>query len=686
MKPAALAFALAALAGLHADEGMWTFDNLPTAQMKAKYGFTPDAAWVDHVRLSTLRFPGGTGSFISGDGLVLTNHHVGHGWIEKVSDAAHDYVKNGFVAPGRSAEIKVPGLELRTLMAMENVTAAMEKAPAPGATDAQAGAARQEALDKLIKETQARTGLTCEAVSLYQGGETWIYSYKVHKDVRLVMAPEYAIAAFGMDWDNFSFPRHDLDFSLFRVYEDGKPYHPAHHLAWSPSGVKYGDLTLVVGHPGRTSRLETLAQMEAYRDTLNPVRIRSLDRNRKALHAFSALGTEEARQVSGTLMGLENGYKVYVNETIGLKDKDAMAGVARMEAELKAAVAKDPALQSETGASWDLIAQAMARRCAGAKEDLLVGARGSKLLEFALGLARLQDETARPAAQRQAGYRTDKDLDKRKARLKDMEIPGMDLERTLFTVGIQEAKDELGGSHPFVATLLEGRTPEAAARELLKGTRLQDASYRASLLEGGPKALRESRDPLVVLALKVDALAAPIRQLREETQAVIDEQGARIAKARFKVRGKIDYPDATFSLRLSYGAVETYEANGTLVQPFTTFGGLYDRADAWGPEAENHSWALPRRWVERRGKLDLSTHFDLISTNDIIGGNSGSPLLNRKGEVAGLVFDGNIESNAGRFFFDPKVNRTVAVDGAAIIAALEKVYDAGHLAKEIQSK
>ncbi|BDU71849.1 S46 family peptidase [Mesoterricola silvestris] len=672
MKRSALgiAFTLVALTGLHADEGMWTFDNLPAARMKAKYDFTPDAAWLDHVRLATVRFPGGTGSFISGDGLVLTNHHVGHGWIERVSDAAHDYVKNGFVAKDRQAEIKVPGLELATLMAMENVTAQVAKA---------AGDPR-EALARLARESGARTGLRCEPVSLYQGGESWLYSYKIHKDVRLVMAPEYAIAAFGMDWDNFSFPRHDLDFSLFRVYEDGKPYVPPHHLAFAPSGPKYGDLTLVVGHPGHTSRLETLAQMEAYRDALNPARIRTLDRTRKALHAFAARGAENARIVSGTLMGLENSYKVFVNETLGLKDKDAMAAVAAAEKELREAVAKDPALQASTGRSWDLVAEAMARRSAVARES---AASGGSLLGYVHGLLRLEEQLALPAAQRGAGYRTDKELEARRAALGGRRLTNPGLERETFLAAAKGALEDLGPDHPFVKALLDGRSPEAATQALFDGTRLLDPAARAKAAEAGVKG---STDPLVVLGRRLFGIQESLRKVREETEAVIAEQGARIARARFQVKGRSVYPDATFTLRLSYGAVETYPANGTLAQPFTTFGGLYDRADAWGPDAENHSWELPERWVKARGKLDMSTHFDFITTNDIIGGNSGSPMVDRQGRVVGLVFDGNIESNAGRFFFDPRVNRAVSVDASAILEALSKVYDANHLATEIKSK
>ncbi|BDU75977.1 S46 family peptidase [Mesoterricola sediminis] len=675
---------LIAAPALRADEGMWTFDNLPTQKMKAKYGFAPDAAWLDHVRLSAVRFPGGSGSFISADGLVLTNHHVGHSWIERVSDPTHDYVGNGFVAATRDQEIKVPGLELHTLMSMENVTEALAKAVPAGADEARAAAARQEALAGLLKEARTRTGLLCEPVVLYQGGETWIYAYKVHKDVRLVMAPEYGIAAFGKEWDNFSYPRFCLDFSLFRVYEDGKPYRPAHHLAWAASGPKYGDMTFMVGHPGRTSRLETLAQMEAQRDALTPLMVRTLDRARKVLHAYAASGPEQARQVSDAIMGVENGYKVYVNQLTGLRDKEAMAEVARAEAELRAAVEKDPALKALAGGSWDKVAAATARRVKAAVEESLVGGLGSRTLEFALAVARLEAEAALPKGERDPQFRSDADIERVKGRLKATLIPAPALEKESIVAGLKAAQAELGAAHPFVAAALQGRTPEAAAEALVSGTRLMDAKVREGLLSGGSEAA--AKDPMLVLARRILEIQKPIRKEQREVQAILSEHGGRIAQARFRVRGRSVYPDATFTLRLTYGAVETYPSAGTLAPPFTTFGGLYDRADAWGPEAEDHSWELPKRWQEARGRLDLRTRFNFITNNDIIGGNSGSPVVDRQGRLIGLVFDGNIESNAGRFFFDPKVNRAISVDASAILAALDKVYGAGHLVTEINAK
>ena len=677
-----LAAGLCSAAPLRADEGMWTFDNLPLARMQARYGFAPDRAWLDQVRLSVLRFPGGTGSFISRDGLVLTNHHVAHAWIERISDAAHDYVKDGFMAPDRARELPVPGLEVRTLMAMTDVTAEVARAVPPSATEAEAAQARKEALARLLQAEEARTGFAGEAVTLYQGGETWIYSYDVHSDVRLVLAPEFGIAAFGRDWDNFTFPRHDLDFALFRVYEHGRPYRPRHFLRWSRAGLRNGDLTLVAGHPGRTSRLETLAQMEAARDVLNPLRLRGLDRARQALHAFAAHGPEQARLVSPQLLMLENSYKIYQAETAGLKDPEAMARVAQAERELQAKVAADPALQASAGRSWELIRQAVRTRCGFARESAMLNGRGSRALEFALGLVRWKAEAGKPAAQRQVGYRTDRDVEKLQSALAFREALPSAVEEVLLAEGLEDAVQELGPEHPIVAALLEGRSPQDQARALA-GSALLNPAGRRALLRATPAAVRDSRDPLVALAWKLEELARPYRQQEEAADAVIQEHGARIAQARFALDGKADYPDATFSLRLSYGAVESVPANGTLTQPFTTFGGLFDRADAWGPLAEGHSWELPARWQARRQVLDPRTPLNFISSNDIIGGNSGSPVLDRQGELVGLVFDGNIGCLPGRFYYDPRFNRAVSVDARAILAVLGQVYDAPALVREI---
>ncbi|HJW09672.1 MAG TPA: S46 family peptidase, partial [Holophagaceae bacterium] len=555
MKPSRLSLSLLALVlaggALRADEGMWTFDNIPAQKMKAKYGFAPDQAWLDHVRLSAVRFPGGSGSFISEDGLVLTNHHVGRGSIQQLSGPGKDYIKNGFYAGTREGELKVPGLELYTLMAMDDVTARVNKAAAGAKDDKAALKAREAEIEAIKKEMEAKSHLTCESVSLYQGGETWIYSYKKHTDVRLVFAPEQQIAFFGGDADNFTYPRHNLDFSLFRVYEDGKPYHPAHHLRWTHEGVKAGDLTFVTGHPGSTSRLQTLAQMRYAGETALPMRLKSLERQIASLKAYAAGSEEHARQVNSQIFGLENSQKALTGYWSGLKDQEAMARIAAAEKDLKAKVAKDPKLQARVGQSWNRIAQAMQAAKAMSKESLAVGTRNSVLLGYALQLVRLPAEEAKRNDLRLEEYQ-DSSLKSTKARLLVPRPFYPELEIAEFTAGLQESVDLLGANHPFVKAMLGGNSPAEVAKAAVEGSKLGDPEVRKALLEGGQKALDASSDPMILLARKLDPLGRDLRKRqKEQVASVLTEQGGRIAQARFAAYGKTTYPDATFTLRLS---------------------------------------------------------------------------------------------------------------------------------------
>ncbi|BDU71850.1 S46 family peptidase [Mesoterricola silvestris] len=679
-----LAAILACAPGLRADEGMWTFDNLPVQKLKADYNFTPDQAWLDHVRLSSLRFPGGSGSFISADGLVLTNHHVGRGSVQQLSSKEHDYIRDGFIAATRGEELKVPGLELYTLMAMENVTDRVNKAVKPGSDDKEALKARKDELGKITKEIQDRTGLTAEAVTLYAGGEYWMYQYKKHTDVRLVMAPEQQIAFFGGDSDNFTYPRHNLDFTLFRVYEDGKPYHPAHHLNWTKTGVKNGDLTFVVGHPGSTERLGTSAQMAFAGGFSLPMRIKGMERQRQALLDYAKLSPENKRQVGSTIFGLENGIKAMNGYLAGLKDQEAMARIAKAEATLKAKVAADR--DSDAAGSWDAIEKALEVQKALFQESQALNARSgaayeSALLGHALTLVRLAEESAKPSDQRLEEYRDTRLEGVRKRLLVNRPFYPA-LETAMFTFGLTES-----AGTPLVASILGGRTPAEFAKAAVDGSRLNDPAVRKALVEGGKKAIDASQDPMIVLARKIDGPNREFRRkLEDQVTSVLAEHGGRIAKARFKAYGKSVYPDATFTLRMTYGPVASYPANGTHIQPFTTLGGLYDRAAAWGPEAENGAWSLPKRWIENRSKVNPDTPFVFAHAVDIIGGNSGSPVIDRKGDLIGLIFDGNIESLPGHFFYDGKVNRGIAVDARAILESLDKVYADKPIVHEILGK
>jgi hypothetical protein len=686
MRLRTLALLSLAAAALRADEGMWTFDNVPKARIKAAHGFEPGDAFLDRLRLSTLRFPGATGAFVSADGLVLTNHHVGMGAIQQVSAKGRDYVKDGFVARSRAEEIRVPGYELLLLESMADVTSAVNAAVKPGMDDKAARTARENALAAIQKAEAERTGLTCNPVTLYQGGEYWIYRYKKFTDVRLVMAPEEGIAFFGGDWDNFTWPRHDLDFTLFRVYEDGRPYRPAHFLKLAATGAKAGDLVFASGHPAATARQETVAQMALARDKVIPLRLKSLARLRDALAAHGRTSEEARRLVGDQLRSLENNLKRQNGWLTGLRDATAMARIQADEKALQAAVVQDPALKARTGEAWARIARAAAREGQLLQESTFVAPRNATLLGHALTLVRFAAETARPDAARLTEFK-EANLKATRTRLLSPRPLDAGVETATLAANLAEAREELGAAHPFVKAMLGGRTPGEAAEAAVKGSKLADPAERKRLLDGGAKALEGSTDAMIQLALRLDPLNRKVRkQVEDEVQGVYTNMGGRIADARFKVYGKTQYPDATFTLRLTYGPIETYPANGTKQQPFTTFAGLFDRAWGHGGQAFDGAWALPPRWKEAAAKLDLATPYNFAYACDTTGGNSGSPVVNTDGELVGLNFDSNIEAQVGRYFYDGRTKRSIAVDARAIVEALEKVYGAADLAGELRGK
>ena len=667
-----------------ADEGMWTFDSPPLMQLKDKYNFTPTQQWLDHIRLSSVRFnDGGSGSFVSPNGLVITNHHVAFGQLQKVSTKEKDYVKDGFYAKTQTDELKCPDLELNVLVSMENVTTRVQGAVKPGMSEKQALTARRAEQAKIEKESLDKTGFRSDVVSLYAGGEYWLYRYKKYTDVRLVFAPEQQVAFFGGDPDNFTFPRYDLDFAVLRVYENGRPVQSKDYLKWNTKGAADGDLVLISGHPGSTQRGLTVAQLENERDLMYPTRINRFKRQLQALRAYAARGPEQARQAADDIFGLENTVKAFNGEFNGM-DKSLFDKKTKEESDLRAKVAANPEWQRDFADAWEAIAGATTKQAQLFKQQQFRSiSTASNLASLARQIVVLVAEIKKPDAERLSGYH-DSQLEELKFYLFSPAPIYPEFEEAMLTFSLQDSLDQLGSDDPWVKTVLNGKTPAQVASEVIRGTKLTDPAVRKSLVEGGEAAVNASSDPLIALARKVDPFFREIRKEYEDNvESVMTSAGEKIAKARFAIYGKSVYPDATFTLRLAYGTVQGYPMNGTKAPSKTTFYGLYDRSASFDNKPP---FNLVPRFVQQKSKIDLSTPLDFVMTADIIGGNSGSPVINRNGEFVGIIFDGNIESLTGNFVYLEETNRAVAVHSAAIVEALRKIYDAPAVANELEGK
>jgi Peptidase S46 len=668
---------------LIAEEGMWTFDNPPLKQLADKYNFHPTQAWLDHLRLSSVRLnDGGSGSFVSPDGLLLTNHHVARGQLQKNSTAEHDYVRDGFYASTPAEEMKTPDLEVNVLVNMQDVTERVQGAAKGMTDDVQAEKARDAEVAAIEKESKDKTGLRSDVVTLYNGGEYWLYQYKAYTDVRLVFAPEEQAAFFGGDPDNFTYPRYDFDMALFRVYDNGKPLHTENYLKWSAKGAAPGELIFVSGHPGSTSRQETMAELLLERDVSEPAVIDYLQARIAADQAFAKKGADQEREVGTTVFLLQNSLKVYLGLVQALSDKSIMAKKQAEENDLRAKVAANPGWQKEYGSAWDEIAKAvdLARP---EMQKRVFRRTDSQLFSIALEIVQYTAEVKKPDGERLPQYHD--------AGLKSLTFQMLspapiypDVEKLAMTTALTLAKEKLGASDAYLQAIVQGGDVEKAVDALVDGTKLADPAFRKSLIDGGEAAVAASNDPMIAAARRVDPVwRQSYIYLRDHVSSVFDAGGEKLGKARFAVYGKNSYPDATFTLRLSYGTVDGYPYNGTTAPPFTTFYGLYDRAASFSNQSP---WNLTPKETAARDKLNLATPMDFVCTADIVGGNSGSPVVNRDGEVVGLIFDGNIESLAGDYIYDETKNRAVAVHSAGIIEGLRKIYGVDALADELEGK
>ena len=673
-----------------ADEGMWPYTAVPKPRIKTKYAFEISDAWLNHLQLASVRFKNGSGAFVSADGLVLTNQHIASDCLQNLSTAGHDYVKEGFYA--KSQEPRCPDLELNVVQQITDVTSQVNTGVKVGMPEADIGKLQRAATAKIEKECAAAADFSCEVVSLYSGALFYLYKYKKYTDVRLVFAPEFDAAAFGGDPDNFEFPRYDLDISFFRVYEGGKPIHPPEYLQWSKQGVQEGELVFVSGNPVLSQRQNTVNQLEFLSTTQYPFQLKDFARRIHLLQAFAAQSAENARIAQEDILSLQNSFKAYTGFNSAFKDPNLMRRKIMDERIRLIRTRNSPQGRREFFAY---------RQIDKALEvhheiflpyrflELRYGFRG-ELADFAQTLVRVAVEKNKPNGERLREYR-------------DSALPGLEdhlfslapiyksIEVVVLSDSLKEMQEELGANNPLVVKVLQGKNPEDIAKNAITNTQLDDAAFRKQLYQGGADAVAKSADPLIVMMREIDPDVRPLRTgYDNEVDSVIRENGAAIAQSRFLQSGFYFPPDANFTLRLSYGQVKGYVEDGrgylpkdTKIPAFTDLRGAFDHAKE---HANQPPYNLPESWTSKRKKVQLKTPLNFVSTPDILGGSSGSPVVNKEGELVGVIFDGNIQSLSWRFMYDDTVGRATSVDARGILEVLRKIYKADDLVKELTRK
>jgi hypothetical protein len=671
---------------------MWLYNAPPLKQLKEKYNFEPTRQWLDHLQKASVRFnSGGSGSFVSATGLVITNHHVGADALQKFSDEQHNYLRDGFYARTRPEEKKCVDLELNVLMSIEDVTARVNAAVKPEMTSEQATNARKAVMATIEKQSKDKTGLRSDVITLYQGGVYHLYRFKRYDDVRLVFAPEQQVAFFGGDPDNFEYPRFNLDICIFHVYENGQPAHVDNYLKLNSRGPADGELTFVSGHPGKTDRQLTTDELADMRDRFLPYVLSTFKRREVLLHSFGERTFENQRRVRDDYYGVTNNRKRYDGYLAGLLDPEIWQSLQTREKKLRDEISRDPKFTS-LGGAFDRIKKAQAEIASNAPVyDYLEMERPnfgvyrqprafySTLFKYARLLVRAADERAKPNAERLAEFR-DSSRESLELELFSAEPVYDDVELLTLIDSLTDFANAFGASHPLVKMVLGDKSPAERAAELIKGTQLRDVALRKKLYSGGKAAFDAAHDPMIDITRAIDPTARQSKKILDMHEEIKQQAYAEMAKARFAVEGTSTYPDATFTLRLSYGTVRGYEESGKQIPAFTNFAGLYERADQHGNKPP---FDLPQRWIDKKDKLAMTTPFNFVSDADIIGGNSGSPVVNKAGEFVGIIFDGNIQSLVLDCIFTDKQARAVSVDSAAILEALRNVYDAQPLVDEL---
>ena len=659
-----------------ADEGMWLFNDLPTKLLKERYGFEPSRAWAEHLMKSCVRFNvGGSASFISSTGLVLTNHHVGSDTLYKLSTPERNIMDLGFLAQTNDQELKAPDLELNQLVDIKDVTAEIQGAVTDKMTTEQAVAARRAIIAKLEKSALDETGLKSTVTTLYGGGRYHLYQYKKYTDVRLVWAPETAIAFFGGDADNFEYPRYCLDACIFRVYENEKPAKIEHFLQWSETGPKENDVAFVAGNPGRTSRIFTMDAIKFQRDLSLPYVMNNLRRREILLQQYGLRGTEQVRRARDDLFGVQNSRKARLGMLAGLQDPQVLSDKSAAEKDLLAAINADPKLKP-LAAAWQTISETTAKRA----EQLGQGsAVNSQLFGIALELVQMAEEDQKPSGERLPQF-ADAGRESLLQQLYSEAPIYLDLDQVLLADSLAKTLEQRGFDDSLSQEILAGKGPADRAAELMSGTELLSVENRKKMAAGGIDAIKNSKDPLIQLAKIINPEVRRIRTITDQLDEQDKQAYAKIAEARFAVEGTSSYPDATFTLRLAFGPVMGYEQDGRQIPAWTNIGGAFEHEQKHQGQAD---YVLPGSWKKAQASLTKSTPFNFVSTADIIGGNSGSPVVNRAGELVGLIFDGNVQSLSGNYIYTDKQARSVSVHSSAIREALQTVYGADGIVKEL---